>query len=152
MPFLARHTHRATLVAACLAIGACSVPTEPETIPVDDDPDAVAHIDLTRTRYVAGDSMSSTIVSRSDMAVGYNHCHMRLERVEGDVWRDVDTSREPACWTINVPLEPGARATMPYRIPATLTKGTYRLRLDVSNGHNRRLYRVVSGAFTLDTR
>lgn len=152
MPALARHTVRAIAAAACLTLAACRESTQPETIPADVDPNAVAHIDLTRTRYVAGDSMSTTIVSRSDQPIGYNYCHMKLERVEDGEWRSVDTSREPACWTLIIPLEPGARAPMPYFLPATLPKGTYRQLLEVSNGYTRRMYRVVSGAFTVDAR
>lgn len=152
MPFLARHSFRAAAIAACLALAACRNSSEPEAIPIDDDPNAVGHIDLTRTRYVAGDSMSTTIVSRSEAQIGYNHCHMKLERVEDGAWRSVDTSREMACWTYVALLEPGTRAQMPYALPATLAKGTYRQLLEVSNGYTRRLYRVVSGAFTVDAR
>ena len=118
-------TLRATAVlVTCALLGACVqlMATDPEASGVEFVVDS--------STFVAGDTVSARLVTRSGSAVGYNLCPTELQRLTAGGW--VRSEEQLIICTMELRTLPPGEA-VPYRraVSASLPEGQYRLRTSV---------------------
>ena len=76
--------------------------------------------------YAPGDTLSAELINRSDEAVGYGACSLRLEHLGGRTWSLVGPEEVPRIDVLSLPQPGGTRVLRLYLDPI-LEPGTYRL-------------------------
>lgn len=97
-------------------------------------------------RYEPGDVVEITFRNKSAGRLGSNLCFVQLEVKDGLSWRHVPhLAPNDACTSELRIVGPGASMNGQINLPRDLKSGSYRLRLDVQVGDDRR--KVTSGTF-----
>lgn len=99
-----------------------------------------------KRRYEPGDVVEIKLRNKSAGRLGSNLCFVQLEVKDGYSWRHVPhLAPNEACTSELRLMPPGASMNGQINLPRDLKSGSYRLRLDVEVGDDRR--KVTSGSF-----
>ena len=126
---------RIGLFACVLLIGSCSLPTESSHRQVE--------FSVGLERLAIGDTLTATLLNRSEHIVEYSFCPTALERRTSKGWLTVQQPfglpAEPRSMCVGIAYELPAGESAEYRqvITEEVHAGRYRLRLYVSIGDDR---------------
>jgi hypothetical protein len=129
---------RVFLVPVLAALAACG--------PLNVVGGSAAPLSVDRQLYAPGDAMTLTLTNRSQDEVGYNLCPAILEVRQGAAWARGPDLTEACTMELRL-LAPGASATFPHRLPASLAPGEYRVRVNVEWPTGSGMASVATGPF-----
>jgi hypothetical protein len=151
-----RHT-RSTLLLFPLLLGGCdgSTPTalpsqgdsllEPGTVAVLQDSELGLSAESEAFR--AGGAVALVLENHGEETVAFNLCYYALERMVSDEWVRAGEQEERICNRIVLTLEPGGAARYDTRLPSTLPRAVYRLRIAVYLTETRELRGLATSSF-----
>ena len=139
--------------ASMMAIACQPLPARSDTgAPAPGESDVT--ISLDRTRYSAGGRVEMRLTNHTNATLGFNACTRSVERREGNAWVSVPEPGRVCTMQIWL-LRPHESRAATTELPASLTRGTYRLALmltreDAAQPTTSPAIRAVSGPFQVE--
>jgi hypothetical protein len=119
---------RAFALVAIMAFACQPMPPRSEQTGTPAAPESGVTIVLDRSSYTAGSRVEMRITNHTGGTLGFNACTRSIERRQGDTWVTVPEPGRVCTMQISL-LSPHSSRTDTTELPASLTRGTYRLAL-----------------------